>query len=176
MSRSDDLLQRIARVAQARDLSFVELVELAELDPGTAFRGATLRGSMRDQDLRGFDFTDAEFLQCDLSGADLWWTEGITPEMLDGAITDAATRRPRSLFWSYNKPPEWADRWGIDRYGPWVSIAVAGDDGTKVEQRLRWCPPGHFLMGSPPEESGRYHNEGPQHEVTLSAIPSFFLL
>ena len=176
MSFTGDHLRRIARVAQARDLSFVELVGLAELDPATAFRGATLRGSMRGQDLRGFDFTGAEFLGCDLSGADLWWTEGITPEMLGGAITDAATRRPRALFWSYSMPPEWADQWGIDRYGPWVSIAVAGDDGTKVEQRLRWCPPGHFLMGSPPEESGRYHNEGPQHEVTLSAIPSFFLL
>ena len=168
MSFTKDHLQRMARIAQARDLSFVEMVGLAELDPGTAFQGARLRGSMRGQDLRGFDFTGAEFLQCDLSGADLWWTEGITPEMLDGAITNAATRRPRVLFWSYNKPPEWADRWGIDRYGPWVSIAVAGDDGTKVEQRLRWCPPGRFLMGSPPEEAGRRETEGLQHEVTLA--------
>jgi len=33
-------------------------------------------------------------------------------------------------------------------------------------------PPGSFLMGSPPDEEGRYADEGPQHEVTLE---SFFL-
>jgi formylglycine-generating enzyme required for sulfatase activity len=33
-------------------------------------------------------------------------------------------------------------------------------------------PAGSFLMGSPPEEEGRYSDEGPQHAVSLSA---FFL-
>lgn len=31
-------------------------------------------------------------------------------------------------------------------------------------------PAGSFLMGSPPEEEGRYDDEGPQHEVTLQAF------
>jgi len=31
-------------------------------------------------------------------------------------------------------------------------------------------PAGKFLMGSPPEEEGRYDDEGPQHEVTLKAF------
>jgi hypothetical protein len=31
-------------------------------------------------------------------------------------------------------------------------------------------PAGSFLMGSPPEEEGRYDDEGPQHEVTLGAF------
>ncbi|GEM_PF-2550200 len=222
MSFTNDHLQRIARIAQAGDLSFVELVELAELDPGTAFQGAVMRGNMRGQDLRGFDFTGAEFRGCDLRGADLWWTEGITAEMLQGALVDEATRWPRALFWEHEEKPAWAERAGVDRYGPWVSIAVTGGvtpevshlpapiptparglvgrlwsglrplmrlfgaaeprpvlppeddmqplpglDGTKVEQRLRWCPPGRFLMGSPPEEAGRDSDEGPQHEVTL---------
>ena len=37
-----------------------------------------------------------------------------------------------------------------------------------VRQRLRWIPPGRFLMGSPPDEEGRYSWEGPQHEVTIA--------
>ena len=37
-----------------------------------------------------------------------------------------------------------------------------------VRQRLRWIPPGRFLMGSPPDEEGRYSDEGPQHEVTIA--------
>ena len=37
-----------------------------------------------------------------------------------------------------------------------------------VSQRMRWIPPGTFLMGSPDDEWHRYDNEA-QHEVTLSA-------
>ena len=29
-------------------------------------------------------------------------------------------------------------------------------------------PAGEFVMGSPATESGRYHNEGPQHKVTIA--------
>ena len=51
MSLTQDHLRRIARVAYARDATFVELVGLAELDPSTAFRGAVLRGNMRGHDM-----------------------------------------------------------------------------------------------------------------------------
>ncbi|MGP0063363.1 MAG: formylglycine-generating enzyme family protein [Isosphaeraceae bacterium] len=54
-------------------------------------------------------------------------------------------------------PPEWAWEWGDDRYGPWCSFHVKG-----VGQRLRWIPPGRFMMGSPTEETGRFEDEGPQ--------------
>ncbi len=37
-----------------------------------------------------------------------------------------------------------------------------------MTQRLRWIPPGRFLMGSPETEAGRFDNEDPQHEVTIS--------
>jgi formylglycine-generating enzyme required for sulfatase activity len=37
-----------------------------------------------------------------------------------------------------------------------------------VEQRLRWIPPGRFLLGSPSKEGGRDADEGPQHEVQLT--------
>jgi formylglycine-generating enzyme required for sulfatase activity len=36
-----------------------------------------------------------------------------------------------------------------------------------VAQRLRWIPPGRFVMGSPESEAGRWPDEGPQHPVTI---------
>jgi formylglycine-generating enzyme required for sulfatase activity len=60
-------------------------------------------------------------------------------------------------------PPDWASAWGQDRFGVWVAFEYQG-----VSQRLRWAPPGRFWMGSPEAEAGRYHDEGPRHEVTLS--------
>ncbi len=60
-------------------------------------------------------------------------------------------------------PPSWARGWGQDQYGVFVDIRV-GD----VKQRLRWIPPGIFLMGSPESEPGRYDREGPRHEVELT--------
>ena len=59
-------------------------------------------------------------------------------------------------------PEPWAAEWGEDRFGPFMSFAVGG-----VVQRMRWIPPGTFLMGSPEGEAGRYDDEGPQHEVEL---------
>ncbi|MFD1624880.1 formylglycine-generating enzyme family protein [Azospirillum griseum] len=60
-------------------------------------------------------------------------------------------------------PPDWASEWGQDRFGVFVAVTVAD-----VTQRLRWIPPGRFMMGSPDDEPGRYDNEGPQHLVTIS--------
>ena len=157
-------LRRIAKVAHARDLNFVELVGVAKLNPARAFRDAILRGSMRGQDLRGFDFAGAEFRGCDLTGADLSWTVGVTPEMLASAITDDTTILPRAYFWAGGRAPSWAEDWGRDAYGAWVTFRVPN---TGVTQRMRWCPPGEFMMGSPESESGRFDDEGPQHRIVL---------
>src|SRR5262245_38723039 len=43
----------------------------------------------------------------------------------------------------------------------------AGDERTVAGVRLCWCPPGSFLMGSPPDESERRPGED-QVEVTLT--------
>lgn len=59
--------------------------------------------------------------------------------------------------------PAWADAWGEDEYGVFASIVLG-----EVEQRMRWIPPGKFMMGSPNGEDGRYDHEGPQHEVNLT--------
>ncbi|MFZ4699460.1 MAG: SUMF1/EgtB/PvdO family nonheme iron enzyme [Candidatus Methylumidiphilus sp.] len=64
--------------------------------------------------------------------------------------------------------PEWAKAMGRDRFGLWADIAVESKQGQPVIQRLRWIPPGRFMMGSPEGEPGRYDDEGPQHLVTIS--------
>ncbi|MFZ1427939.1 MAG: formylglycine-generating enzyme family protein, partial [Geminicoccaceae bacterium] len=61
-------------------------------------------------------------------------------------------------------PPDWASGWGQDRYGVYVDFSLG-----EVQQRLRWCPPGSFLMGSPVDEEGRDGDEGPQHEVVIGS-------
>ena len=74
--------------------------------------------------------------------------------------------------------PAWASAIGRDPFGLWAefTIDVAAPrrwfesiDPTKVRQRLRWIPPGRFLMGSPEGEAGRFAAEGPHHEVTIEA-------
>ena len=39
-----------------------------------------------------------------------------------------------------------------------------------IQLDLMLIPEGTFVMGSPPEELGRYDDEGPQHEVSVSAF------
>jgi formylglycine-generating enzyme len=65
-------------------------------------------------------------------------------------------------------PPPWCCAWGDDRYGLWANFEVLLGEQAIV-QRMRWIEPGVFVMGSPPEEEGRYDDEGPQHQVTISA-------
>jgi len=59
--------------------------------------------------------------------------------------------------------PDWASEWGQDRFGVFVRFELDG-----VRQRMRWIPPGGFLMGSPEDEKGRFGDEGPVHEVILA--------
>ena len=60
-------------------------------------------------------------------------------------------------------PPAWASEWGQDEYGVFVAFTLGN-----VTQRLRWIPPGRFMMGSPDSEPGRYDNEAPQHKVYIT--------
>jgi hypothetical protein len=45
-------------------------------------------------------------------------------------------------------PPTLASEWGEDRDGVFIAFTLG-----EVTQRLRWIPPGRFLMGSPEEEA-----------------------
>ena len=60
-------------------------------------------------------------------------------------------------------PPDWASGWGQDECGVFVEFTVG-----EVTQRMRWCPPGEFLMGSPESEKERRSNEGPQSLISFS--------
>ena len=73
--------------------------------------------------------------------------------------------------------PPWANTIGRDRFGLWTEFELESEFG-KVRQRLRWIPPGRFMMGSPESEHGGlakddderewFTIEGPQHLVTIS--------
>ncbi|HEX4954671.1 MAG TPA: formylglycine-generating enzyme family protein [Thermoanaerobaculia bacterium] len=59
--------------------------------------------------------------------------------------------------------PPWASAFGQDQFGHWASFEVG-----EVSHRMRWIPPGTFWMGSPDTEAGRWDDEGPRHQVTLT--------
>ncbi len=97
---------------------------------------------------------------------------------------------PRDSFWKSGRAPAWANDWGQDEWGAWVELAIERPDvleseegeefltedaqrmeaeqPSAVTQRMRWIPPGRFLMGSPESEEGHWDDEGPQREVTLT--------
>ena len=60
--------------------------------------------------------------------------------------------------------PDWASGMGRDNYGLFTEITIPD---TEITQRMRWIPPGRFIMGSPDDEPDRFGSEGPRHEVTL---------
>ncbi len=70
-------------------------------------------------------------------------------------------------FWLAGTRPSWVDAYDRDGYGAWVEFVLDADNGARVRQRLRWIPPGGFVMGSPADEPGRYDDEGPSHRVSL---------
>lgn len=69
--------------------------------------------------------------------------------------------------WKANGKPEWADDYGTDQYGAWVTFSVVDGGGAPVTQRLRWCQPGSFIMGSQAKEKERFNNETPSRDVTI---------
>jgi formylglycine-generating enzyme required for sulfatase activity len=75
---------------------------------------------------------------------------------------------PSQAFWASGRAPGWALEWDTDRYGPWVSFLVPSHVGPPLAPRMRWAPPGWFMMGSPDDEPGRFEDEGPQHPVTFA--------
>ena len=95
------------------------------------------------------------------------------PPTPDPAISPPAAIDPGNdrdpTFWPDGAVPRWAEAWGSDRYGRWVTFGVDAPDGARVIQRMRWIPPGRFMMGSPESEVRRWSDrEGPQHEVTIA--------
>jgi formylglycine-generating enzyme required for sulfatase activity len=82
-----------------------------------------------------------------------------------------ATPRPvrRDRFWKSGTAPDWVSDYGKDTYGLWCEFRVPRHEGDgMVTQRMRWIPPGEFMMGSPETEEGRWDDEGPRHPVKLT--------
>lgn len=63
---------------------------------------------------------------------------------------------PEAASWLHQFPPK------LDKYGLYVELVIID-----ISCRFRYIPSGSFLMGSPPDEVGRYDNET-QHSVTLT--------
>jgi formylglycine-generating enzyme required for sulfatase activity len=59
-------------------------------------------------------------------------------------------------------PPPWASGWGQDQIAPWTSITIA-----EASIRLRWIPPGRFLMGAHEDEDGMFVDGRHLREVTI---------
>lgn len=59
-------------------------------------------------------------------------------------------------------PEPFAVEWGVDDFGIFQSFAV-----DRIVQRMRWIPPGTFMMGSPASEVGRSDDEV-QHLVEMT--------
>ncbi|MBF0107559.1 MAG: formylglycine-generating enzyme family protein [Magnetococcales bacterium] len=66
------------------------------------------------------------------------------------------------LSFRHRDRPSWARAMGRDHFGLWAEFVVG-----QTRQKMRWIPPGRFLMGSPKDEPGRIDDEGPRHEVTI---------
>ncbi len=157
--------RRILRnVLAATETDVVRLGRIAGFEPARDYRFADWRGAdFGSHDLSGFDFAGA-----DVRGAIFSKASGIEPSMFVSAVWDASTEWPPDFQPSW-LDVTWADAAGWDRYGNWASFSVPAAGGSRVTQRLRWCPPGRFAMGSPADEEGRFEWEGLQHEVTLAA-------
>ena len=56
-------------------------------------------------------------------------------------------------------PPAWASEWGQDEHGVFVAFTFGA-----VTQRLRWIPPGRFMMGSLEEETRGLAKESYEEE------------
>jgi formylglycine-generating enzyme required for sulfatase activity len=65
--------------------------------------------------------------------------------------------------------PSWAVDFGSDSYGLYSVFEVAPEKkGAPVLQKMRWIPPGRFLMGSAEGRDYGRGNENPEHEVVIT--------
>lgn len=97
------------------------------------------------------------------------WADGIRSsargvsawvETDSGRLTLDLLEQPRG--WSLRELPNWATDLGVDDHGLWAEVTVSD-----AAYRMRWIPPGEFVMGSPLDEEGR-NNVEVQHRVTLT--------
>ncbi len=71
-------------------------------------------------------------------------------------------KNPENELTEITEARQWALTLSRDQYGLQACVVI-----NKIIQRMRWIPPGEFLMGSPEDEPGRWQDEGPQHTVRI---------
>ena len=155
--RETSLQDRARRVIEAKSENFIELIKVAQLDPGRDLRFSNWSGiSFRGLDLRNFDLTGSRLVNCDFAGA------RIRGARFEGADIKGANLRKAKDWSSYLKawtPPKQAvgsrhlHTGAVFQDAPFAEMVVV--------------PAGEFIMGSPESEEERYSDEGPQREVTF---------
>ena len=164
---------------------FVTLAEAAKLDPATDFIRADLRNvDFGFCDLAGFNFEGANLDGADLSRATVdkanWegfkgeprWPLGSEPFHEVGADAPAAAYIIESPSTSgqlalAEDHEHFEHKRSLD-----TELWPPGHVFRDIDQP--WCPEmvvipaGSFVMGSPENEQGRMHDEGPQHQVTFA--------
>ena len=152
------IAETMQRVADARTDNFVELIELAGLDPQRHLRFSQWSGiDFKGCDLRGYDFSGACLRDCKFKGA---WIEGARFDKADikgSALRDADDWEQNAKSWK--RAPK---QLGDDH----LRVGAVFQDAPFAPE-MAVIPPGRFMMGSPEDEEGRYDSEGPRHEVTI---------
>jgi formylglycine-generating enzyme required for sulfatase activity len=168
--RDDSIGFRLARVQQSQEQASAPHVaaSLRDADP-VSERPAHVEASLRGA-------------HPDLPGAELVRLAGTASAecpLPPARAMVIATDCEKLTFQQINRP-EWASAIGRDRFGLWVEFELSGKREKPITQRMRWIPPGRFMMGSPADEPGRptkdelerykphWPDEGPQHLVTIT--------
>lgn len=186
MSRKDRIdWAAIDRMLAHPEEDFVALAKAANLDPATDF----VRTDLRNVDFGFCDLAGFNFEGANLDGANL------TRAVVDKANWQGIKGRPK---WPFGSEPlhdvgaeQEAPAFQFRPPSTSSQLAFAEDQEPFEHQRSLggtlwtpgrvfrdidepWCPemvvipPGSFVMGSPVNEKGRMHNEGPQHHVTFA--------
>ena len=99
-------------------------------------------------------------------------TRTTSAQIPDPRVSKSLTRTgPDHLAPAALTKPPWARAIGRDRFGLWAELLYQGPHDKRappVPYRMRWIPPGCFVMGSPDDEPGRFRDEGPQHLVVIT--------
>jgi len=163
-----------ALASQAWDFSLAE----EDLRMGTrALQTFLISGAVRELDAVVADVTLT--LGGDETGVATAGADGLYS--FDGLLSGAYTVTPSKEGYGFSPEQLVVTVSGVDATGRNFAVASAppGDDavgdsvvvalpGGSAYMTFVYVPPGTFTMGSPPQETDRWEDEGPQHEVTIS--------